>query len=484
MLINSNLKLRRDLKSAANYLDWCDAALAFDRHNGLERWRKSDYTRQYDFVSIRMRLDQLRALKARHDTKGLLDTLNEGIHGNMGGMGKPGLYSYAKSGTKLLIQAYIEEVVHTLELLAADDSGEVSFAEKLDFFRRASHCYGRSAFMMSGSGSLLFFHVGVVKALADNNLLPTILSGSSGGSLVGAMVATHTDKELAGMLNADHFAEFFPQQGRALSVTSPEQLEQGLARFIPDLTFLQAFDKTGRSMNVSVAPAETHQTSRLLNAITSPSVLMRSAVLASCAVPGFFPPVTLQALNSYGERSNYLPSRRWVDGSVSDDLPAKRLARLYGVNHYVVSQTNPHVLPFVRDGHRKQGTAAVLVDAARRSTREWLNAMTIITSKLDKKGRSISRFNSLIRSVINQDYMGDINILPANKFPNPLRILTIPSPKEMARLITTGERSTWPKLEMIQQQTRISRKLDEILENFEGRQTYQQIKQRNAAGLI
>ena len=32
--------------------------------------------------------------------------------------------------------------------------------------------------------------------------------------------------------------------------------------------------------------------------------------------------MTLAAKNKYGERQEYLPSRKWVDGSVSDDLPA------------------------------------------------------------------------------------------------------------------------------------------------------------------
>ena len=45
----------------------------------------------------------------------------------------------------------------------------------------------------------------------------------------------------------------------------------------------------------------------------------------------------LMAKNVHGERQPYVPSRQWVDGSVSADLPAKRLARLYGVNHFITS---------------------------------------------------------------------------------------------------------------------------------------------------
>jgi len=38
---------------------------------------------------------------------------------------------------------------------------------------------------------------------------------------------------------------------------------------------------------------------------------------------------------------------KWVDGSVHQDLPMNRLAELFNVNHFIVSQTNPHVLPFL-----------------------------------------------------------------------------------------------------------------------------------------
>jgi NTE family protein len=470
MMINGNLKLKRSMKRAGSYDEWIEAARAFDQYNGLDRWRKRDQTRQYDYVSIRTRLDRLRSLKARHDIRGLLFNLNEGIHGNMGGMGTAGLYAHARAGTKTLVEDYIEEVVDTLDMLAEENSGEISFDEKLDFFRRASHCFGRSALMMSGSGSLFYFHVGVIRALAEASLLPTILSGSSGGAIVGSIVSTHTDAELMNMLQAEFFLERAPQQSRSFGVAPSAELREGIKQFIPDITFQQAFEKTGRYMNVPVAPAEAQQTSRLLNATTSPSVLIRSAVMASAAVPGIYPPVTLEALDSHGERKSYLPSRKWVDGSVSDDLPAKRLARLYGVNHFVVSQTNPHVIPFVSDGHRKQNAVDLLVTAGRRSSREWFNALTIIAGKMDRKGLSITHAAGLLRSIINQNYVGDINILPDYKFHNPLRLLTFPGEKKMQRLIDSGERCTWPKLEMIRLQTRISRTLDRVLAQYDHQQ--------------
>ncbi len=468
MGIAMELRAKKALKSAASYQEWREAAEAYDKRKGLDRWRRRDHSQQYDYVSIRTRLDRLRSLKARRDHRGLLYTLNEGIHGNMGGMGRAGLYGHAFSGTKLLIEDYIEEIVHTLEHLAGEDTGDISPEEKLDFFRRASHCFGHSAFMMSGSGSLLYFHMGVARALHEAGLLPTVMSGSSGGSIVGSIVCSHTDDELREIMKPEVFLERMPEASKRSGTTDQADIEESLKQYLPDdMTFQKAFEKTGRAMNVSIAPAETHQTSRLLNATTSPTVLMRSAVMASDAVPGIFPPVTLQALDDDGQLKSYLPSRRWVDGSVSDDMPAKRLARLYGVNHYIVSQTNPHVLPFVTDGHRKQTSLGLLQNANRRATREWFNAVTLILDRADKKNGAITRATSLMRSIINQDYVGDINILPDYRLINPRNLLGFPGEKQVIKLIASGERCTWPKLEMIRLQTRISRTLREILQRYE-----------------
>jgi predicted acylesterase/phospholipase RssA len=37
----------------------------------------------------------------------------------------------------------------------------------------------------------------------------------------------------------------------------------------------------------------------------------------------------------------------WLDGSLESDLPMKRIAELFGVNHYCVAQANPHIIPFL-----------------------------------------------------------------------------------------------------------------------------------------
>ena len=462
----SSRKLRRlekQMDGATTYSEWKEAAIAHDELSGARRWRDMDQSRQYDYAEIRMRLDRLRSLRVRNDHHGLLFTLNEGIHGNMGGMGRGSLYRRARFGTKRLIEQYVEEIEDALRFLASDETTDIDVQHKMEFFYRANLCFGRSAPMLSGGGVLGFYHLGVVKSLLEQGLLPRVISGSSAGSLVAGVVATHTDAELEKFYDpanvhfeAEREASVF---SRLLFAKNPQidvsDLERIVARLIPDLTFQEAYEKTGRQISISVAPAEPHQRSRLLNAITSPNVFMRSAVMASCAVPGVFPPVMLMARNVHGEAQPYLPTRRWVDGSIADDLPAKRLSRLYGTNHYIVSMVNPIATPFLNRGQERSKLARALGALGVGVGREVLNFYRGIAQR---QGDNWPRFNLLMNSahaLMDQEYSGDINIVPSFRWYNPTKILSHISEQELMALMEGGERSTFPVIENYQTTTHV-----------------------------
>lgn len=468
-------KLEKEMDQALEYGDWTEAAKSHDDQSGAKRWRDIDQSRQYDYAQIRLRLDRLRSLRVRNDHQGLLFTLNEGIHGNMGGMGRSSLYRRAKFGSKKLIEQYIAEIDDALRFIADVDSKDIDTQQKMDFFYRANICYGRSALMLSGGGVLGFYHLGVVKTLLQQGLLPRVISGSSAGSLVAGIVGTHTNPELEKfydpanvIFEAEREASVF---SRMFLGNSPQidvgELEQIIARLIPDMTFQEAYEKTGRQISITVAPAEPHQRSRMLNAITSPNVYVRSAVMASCAVPGVFPPVTLMARNVHGESQPYLPTRRWVDGSIADDLPAKRLSRLYSTNHYIVSMVNPIATPFLNGGKERSQLGKALGSLSVGMGREMLNFYRGVAQK---QGDNWPRFNMLLNGVhalMDQEYSGDINIVPRFRWYNPTKILAHLTEKELMALMEAGERSAFPHVEAIRTCTQISRTMEEMLHRFE-----------------
>ena len=157
MLFTPTLSADRDLVTAPDYIAWAKAAREHDKKSGLQTWRDADESKHFDYKAIRARLERLRKLSAAGDVKGLLFVLNEGIHGNIDGMGHERLYQKARFGTKTLIEDYVAEVVDSLGKIAAARS--IPREEKRDFFRRAQHCYGRSALLLSGSGSLSIYRM-------------------------------------------------------------------------------------------------------------------------------------------------------------------------------------------------------------------------------------------------------------------------------------------------------------------------------------
>jgi TAG lipase/steryl ester hydrolase/phospholipase A2/LPA acyltransferase len=462
------------MAQARTYDEWRAAAEAEDERTGAARWKAKDESRRYDYKVIRRRLEELREVRASGDPHRLLFYLNEGIHGNTGGMGSSSLYRRARFGTKELVTAYSRELAGAIEQLGAQSEDDLPFAEKRRFFRRASHCFGRTALMFSGGGILGFFHVGVARALLEQGLMPNVLSGSSAGALVAAILGTQDEESLRGMLQARVLHEAFEGLFEASVEPTRRRRRLGVAELrsfiesrIPDLTFAEAFEKTGRRINISVSPRELHQQARLLNAITSPTVFIREAVLASCAIPGIFPPVTLAARGRGGDRQPYVASRQWVDGSVTNDLPARQLSRLYGVNHFITSQVNPIVLWTLRDTDAEDSLFAKLWEISTQAARQSMRATYPLSMKLTERAYPLNLFVRMAYGVATQDYTADINILPRRRAWNPAKLLSALSAHETEFLIAEGEASAWPRIERIRNCTRVSRALDAVLARLE-----------------
>lgn len=453
------------------YSDWLEESEEHDRRTNGDQWREQDESQLYDYLSIRTRLQKLRILRKKRDDEGLLFALNEGIHGNTAGIGQARLYQEAKCGTKVLIDDYISEISAALTHLSTRNSSPIPWQVRLEFFQRASHCYGRSALMLSGGGTLGYFHFGVLKALVEQNLCPQVISGASAGAFVASVIGTRTDEEYLQLFDNNELARALTSNrekitmgfGRSDSVDI-DKVKRAFARIIPDMTFLEAFEKTGRSINITISPAEPRQNSRLLNHMSSPHVTIRSAVLASSALPGVFRPVQLEARNGSGKVQPYLPSRRWIDGSFSQDLPARRLARMFGVNHFIVSQVMPGL---GREPRLHPGVRKIVSDASVAATKEVVRGSLDLIQRYFTVGPRTGVAMNTLNALIDQRYSGDINIYPKYGLESLTSLLKMLSLEEMIELFRDGERATWPRIPAIEVTTRIGRNLDKILDGLD-----------------
>ena len=464
MLKRTHRKRLRDLNQAENYADWREIAADLDTMEGADAWKQAPDSEDFDQQLIAERLQQMRALRGAGDVRKLVFLLHEGLHGNLGNISNPALFSVARVGTKALVEQYADEVARCLDYICVGDFPDFGEDEKILFFKRTGGVFGRTALMLSGGASLGMFHFGVIKALVDAELLPRVISGSSAGSIIAGIVGTRTDEELKASfdpagLNLKAFQRLsLAKAVRGGAVMDGGALEECMNANVGDLTFEQAFERTRRIIGVTVSPVEANQQGRLLNYLTAPNVLMRRAVVASCAVPGVFPPVMLEARDFEGRIVPYMPSMRWMDGTMSADLPALRLARLHNVNHYIVSQTNPHIVPFMTDKLPKSGVAPFARELISSSSR---NALELAQRHFDRNGGG--RVVNKLHNVVRQRYSGDINIFPSQSPRQLMRMFSNPSADDIHAYIRAGERATWPKLERIRIQTRISRAFENSL---------------------
>ncbi|MCG6872830.1 MAG: DUF3336 domain-containing protein, partial [Gammaproteobacteria bacterium] len=89
---------------------------------------------------------------------------------------------------------------------------------------------------------------------------------------------------------------------------------------------------------------------------------------------------------------------------------------------------------------------------------------------VQKRGETWPRFNLLMSSIhalMDQEYSGDINIVPDFGWYNPAKLLSHLSEKDLIALMEGGRRTTYPVVEAIRTCTRISRTMEEILQRFE-----------------
>lgn len=357
---------RNMMRTALTYEEWAHAAKMLDKET--PKMNESDL---YDEELVRNKLQELHHRRQEGSLRDIIFCMRADLIRNLGNMCNPELHKGRLQVPKL-IKEYIDEVSTQLRMVCNSDSEELSLEEKLAFMHETRHAFGRTALLLSGGASLGAFHVGVVKTLVENKLMPRIIAGSSVGSIMCSVVATRSWPELQSFFEDSwHSLQFFDQLGGIFTIVKRvmtqgavhdiRQLQWMLRHLTSNLTFQEAYDMTGRILAITVCSPRKHEPPRCLNYLTSPHVVIWSAVTASCAFPGLFEAQELMAKDRSGEIVPYHPPfnldpevgsgttvRRWRDGSLEIDLPMMQLKELFNVNHFIVSQANPHIAPLLR----------------------------------------------------------------------------------------------------------------------------------------
>lgn len=476
MLWNKLAKHRARMDQAKNYEQWKEAALELDYLEGNVEWKEAFSSPLYNYKLIYDRLTEIRSFQTQKNNFDLIRSLREGLHHDLGNMGDARLYGRSHVGTKHLIEEYVNQVCSSLNYVCNTSIPELPLDDKIKFFKDTLLSFGRPALLLSGGATLGMFHIGVVKALWERGLLPSVIAGSSVGSVMAAMLGTHSDAELPNMLDPDnHNLNAWKWNGilkgfAGKGFMDARQLRDCLRSNIGEFTFQEAYEKSGRSINITVSPVHQHQKPRLLSRFTSPYLLVWSGAQASCSVPGIFPPTKLVKKDREGELVPYMPRLRWVDGSVVDDLPIERLMHLHDVNFSIVSQTNPHIVPFMRlnDMEKKRSLLSLPSRLIKAEIGFHGKALFDVLRKTSSP-ELMRQVSGQIYTILAQKYYGDVTIAPHYTLKHYANMLSNPSVEFVRELTLAGERATWPKLAMIRTHAKISRTLERCVQQLESR---------------
>ncbi|KAE9585250.1 hypothetical protein Lal_00018101 [Lupinus albus] len=464
---------RNMMRTALTYEEWAHAAKMLDKESS--RLNESDF---YDVELVRNKLQELRHRRQEGSLRDIIFWMRADLVRNLGNMCNPELHKGRLQVPKL-IKEYIDEVSTQLRMVCDSVSEELSLEEKLAFMHETRHAFGRTALLLSGGASLGASHVGVVKTLVEHKLLPRIIAGSSVGSIMCAVVATRSWPELQSFFEDSwHSLQFFDQMGGIFTVVKRVttlgavheigHLQMMLRHLTSNLTFQEAYDMTGRVLGITVCSPRKHEPPRCLNYLTSPHVVIWSAVTASCAFPGLFEAQELMAKDRSGEIVPYhppfnlgpeegsTPVRRWRDGSLEIDLPMMQLKELFNVNHFIVSQANPHIAPLLRlkEFVRTYGGnfAAKLAHLVEMEVKHRCNQILELGFPLGG-----------LAKLFAQDWEGDVTVVMPATLAQYSKIIQNPSYGELQKAANQGRRCTWEKLSAIKANCGIELALDECV---------------------
>ncbi|KAH7579897.1 Lipase 3 [Nakaseomyces glabratus] len=368
----------KELDSSESYDDWCERATIVDEITGANLWRRNFFSRRYDFRSVLEQYASLTKNLNENDIEKIKEkfsTTGPCMLRNFAGIVDKKLFTKSLMGTKLLIEQHLERTIDGLDVL--DKS-----MTPTSFFQRCKLSLGTTALILQGGSFFGLFHLGVIKALLSQNLMPNIISGSSMGACIASVFGCLSNEELSRLLTGNVILDMIRNDMDLVRSCGYGNMEQHvnlgklvqnlihhgysqdvylfiqfvLKYIVKDMTFEEAYQATGKAFNVVIHPIDK-SCPNLLNYVTTPNVLIRSAIECSLGSGVLSSTTKLLCKNLNNDTVPFLEfGKAGADQFLApeqatnlDDVesPYTRLTELFNVNNFIVSLAKPYLAPLV-----------------------------------------------------------------------------------------------------------------------------------------
>ncbi|KAF1989376.1 putative patatin-like serine hydrolase [Aulographum hederae CBS 113979] len=494
--------LLETIAEARLFEEWEASAFQLDEVLGFDLWRQNPTSKHYDFRLIYERLQHIIEAREEDDILSLVNILRSGLVRNLGNITASRLFNRAYAGTKLLIEDYITQIALGVEYVTTyptspGHSGGLTNQAKMDVLHDTRQAFGRSALVLQGGAIFGLCHLGVVKALHLRGLLPRIIAGTATGALIAALVGVHTEDELLDFLTGEGIdltafasnsngssgadANGYVQKENGYLATLTRRvkrfinegyfldvgvLEKCVRANVGDLTFEEAYARTKKVLNITVSTTGGG-VPNLLNYLTAPNVLIWSAALASnTSSSTLYSPVELLCKDETGaivpwSSAQEATFRPWTSASYATEheSPLARIAELFNVNHFIVSQARPYLAPFLRsDLHhpnpRQDSRFSISMPLLRLVALEVQHRLV----QLDYLGWLPS---GIRRFLLDENIPGaSLTLVPELTPADFIKLLGNPTRESIEYWILRGERSVWPAVGALKVRCAIEVELD------------------------
>mmetsp|Transcript_18046 Transcript_18046/g.43383 ORF Transcript_18046/g.43383 Transcript_18046/m.43383 type:complete len:938 (+) Transcript_18046:216-3029(+) len=380
-----------------------------------------------------------------------------------------------------------EETAKIIDRMPTDEAILVLREKIKTFLKRARAAYGRTALCLSGGGMMGCYHFGAVSALLETDLLPHIISGTSAGSVIGAMICTRTEEELIRDLKPEVLAPamsiFSSSWGQRCSrwyrhgtMFDRDDWYMRVKWFTcNEMTFEEAYKKTGRVFCVTLSATSKKAPPVLINYITAPNVVIASAVVASAAVPGFVDAMRLKVKDENGVvRDQGKCDEEYRDGSIDSDIPTNGLAEMLNCRFFLAAQANPHIVPFFYNSKGDVGRPSRWSSGTRDDS--WRGGFLLSALEMYLKNDMRSKFHFLndlevalgfTSTMMTQTYSGTTTIVPQVVLKDFFLLFADQSIDDMKRYFQGGSVAAYQHMAMLKLHYKIAHALDECLASLE-----------------
>ena len=220
--------------------------------------------------------------------------------------------------------------------------------------------------------------------------------------------------------------------------------------------------------------------------------------MASSSLPGVFEANRLMVKDADGtERYESAVGQKFSDGSMEQDLPMQQLSEMFNVNHFIISQANPHAVMFASYNQERSvwvnpvtGLLNSLLIFLKDQTRAWLAHLVELVG-----ARRISPLFATQRDIgasfFTQEYQGrecDISLIPWKShrglFSAFMHCLYNPSLEEFHEWVKAGELETWKHIPAIKSHIAEEVTLDRCVQRLRKRIVSESwAKKRNNSGI-